>query len=262
MLDFLFGLHLWAVALLLIAFLATFALGSVWAYRRFVLPRMRIKPEDAEYSGAVTQSVFVCYGLVAALTAVQVWERYSQVSEIVSNEATTIATLWRDCGSYPSPVKETLRGELRDYTDQVIHGAFVEMKHGRVPTQGVALIDQLQETLFAFEPTTESQKILHAETLRAFNQMLHARRQRVDVATTALPTVLWFVLLPGAFACILLSLLYRIEEPKLQYFCTFGLASFIAMVLFVIFALDRPFVGDMGITPDSYRIIYEQLMKQ
>jgi hypothetical protein len=73
--------------------------------------------------------------------------------------------------------------------------------------------------------------------------------------------VLWVVLMPGAFACIILSLFYRIEEPKLQYVCTVGLAGFIAMVLFVIFSLDRPFVGDMAIQADSYQRVYDALMR-
>jgi hypothetical protein len=261
MLDLLFRIPLWALAILLNVVLGGFAVASVWAYRRWMLPRMRIRAEDAEYSGAVTQSVFVCYGLIAALTAVQVWERYSQVSDIVANEATTIAMLWRDLGAYPKPTRDELRQELRDYTHQVIHGAFPEMKRGRVPTEGVRLVDQFQETLFAFEPSTDTQKILHAEALRAFNQMVHARRQRVDAATTKLPTVLWVVLLPGAFACIALALFFRIEEPLVQYICTVGLAVFIAMVLFVVFSLDRPFVGEMGITADSYQLIYDQLMQ-
>jgi len=29
----------------------------------------------------------------------------------------------------------------------------------------------------------------------------------------------------------------------------------------MIFALDRPFRGDLGLTPEPYRLIYDQLMK-
>jgi hypothetical protein len=32
------------------------------------------------------------------------------------------------------------------------------------------------------------------------------------------------------------------------------------MVLFIIIALDRPFRGAMAITPQSYELVYEQLM--
>lgn len=261
MLDFLFSLHLGTLAVLLNGVLCGFALFSVWAYRRWLLPRLRITSEDSDYSGAVTQSIMVCYGLIAALTAVKVWDRYSQVQEIASSEATSLSTLWRDLGGYPSPEREKLKGHLRDYTDQVIRRAWPEMQAGRVPTVGVRMIDDFQKELFAFEPVTESQKLIHAETLGAFNRMAHDRRKRVDAATTRLPDVLWVVLLPGAFACIFLSLFYRIEEPRLQYVCTVGLAGFISMVLFVIFSLDRPFVGDMAITPDSYQKVYDHLMK-
>ena len=261
MLDFLFSLRLWQLALLLNVILCGYAIACVWAYRKYLLPRMRIGSEDSDYSGAVTQSIMVCYGLIAALTAVKVWDRYAAVESVASSEATSIGALYRDFGGYPSPIREKLKSELKAYTDQVITRAWPEMKHGRVPVEGVKLIDRLQETLFTFEPVTESQKLIHAETLRAYNHMVILRRQRVDAAKTELPEVLWVVLLPGAFACIFLSLFYRIAEPKLQYVCTIGLAGFIAMVLFVIFALDRPFAGDMGIQPESYRIIFDQLMK-
>jgi hypothetical protein len=39
------------------------------------------------------------------------------------------------------------------------------------------------------------------------------------------------------------------------------LATFIGLVIFMIFALDRPFRGDLGIRSDSYQLIYDQLMK-
>jgi hypothetical protein len=40
------------------------------------------------------------------------------------------------------------------------------------------------------------------------------------------------------------------------------LAGFVAMVLFVIVSLDRPFHGAMAIPADSYQLIYDQLMKR
>ena len=39
------------------------------------------------------------------------------------------------------------------------------------------------------------------------------------------------------------------------------LATFIGLVIFMIFALDRPFAGDLGLRSDPYQIIYNQLMK-
>ena len=40
------------------------------------------------------------------------------------------------------------------------------------------------------------------------------------------------------------------------------LAMFIALVVFMIFAFDRPFRGDLGVSPESYELIHEQLMRR
>ena len=99
MLAFLLSLPLWALAVVLNAWLISFALVSLWVLRRWVLPRLRIDTDASLFLGAaVMQSGMVLYGLIAALTAVSVWSTHSQVSNTVSHEATAIAILWRDLG--------------------------------------------------------------------------------------------------------------------------------------------------------------------
>jgi hypothetical protein len=39
------------------------------------------------------------------------------------------------------------------------------------------------------------------------------------------------------------------------------LAIFMGLVIFMIFALDRPFQGDLGLGPEPYQLIYDNLMK-
>ena len=240
-----------------------FSLVSLWAVRRWVLPRLRLNTDAALFfAAAAMQSAMVLYGLVAALTAVSVWSKHSQVSDTASREATAIASLWRDLGGYPQRERDAMREVLRGYTNQVIQEAWPEQRQGRIPRAGVEWMDRFLAQLLVFEPTSESQKILHAETLSAFNRMHEARRQRLDAVKSGLPGVMWFVLLPGAMGCLLLSLFIPIEDARFQAILVVGLAGFVAMVLFVIIALDRPFVGDMAITPDSYQLIYDQLMKR
>jgi hypothetical protein len=262
MVDLLFSLPLWVLAVVLNIWLMGFALASLWALRRWVVPRLRIHTDAALFFGAAAmQSGMVLYGLVAALTAVSVWQKYSDVSDIVSREATAINNLWRDLGGYPQRERDAMREILRGYTKQIIEEAWPAQQQGRVPRAGLEWMDRLQAQLFAFEPRSESQKLLHAETLRAYNGLIEARRQRLDAVNTALPAVMWFVLLPGAMGCLLLSLFFHLEDVRLQAILVAGLSGFVAMVLFVIIALDRPFRGAMAIPADSYQLVYDQLMK-
>jgi hypothetical protein len=262
LIDFLFFLPLWLLAVVLNVWLMGFALVALWVARRWVLPRLRLRYDDAYYAAALVQSAMLLYSLVAALTAVGVWAKYSEASGVVSAEATAIASLWRDLGSYPPPVREATQQLLRGYTEQVIQGAWPQQRRGQVPSQGVEWMDRLQAQLFAFEPATESQKILHAEALHAFNHLVQQRRQRLDSVQAGLPRVMWFVLLPGAMGCLVLCLFFHVDNARFQALLLVAVAGFLAMVLFVIIALDRPFIGDMGITADSYQLIYDHHMKR
>lgn len=263
MFDFVFSLPLWALALVLNAWLMGFALVGLWAFRRWVLPHLNIGDDaDLFYSAAVMQSAMMLYALVAALTAVSVWSRYSQVSDVVSSEATAIARLWRDLSGYPPVERKALQDTLRSYTEQIVNEAWPEQRQGRIPRMGVGHIDRLQAQLFSFEPTAESQKILHAEALSAYNGLIQARRLRLDAVGTGLPAVMWFVLLPGAMGCVFLIFFFRVRDARYQAILAVSLSGFIAMVLFVIVALDLPFRGAMAIEPDSYQLVHDQLMQR
>jgi uncharacterized protein DUF4239 len=260
MIDFLIALPLWALITLLTVWLSNLALVGLWIARQYVLPRLGLKYDDAYVAAAVVQSVMLLYGLIAALIAVGVWQKYWQVADVVSGEATVIASLWRDLGGYPEPLRGEMRGTLRGYTEQIIRDAWPQQRKGQIPRQGVEWMDRLQAQLFTFEPTLESQKILHAETLRTFNQLVQQRRQRLDAVHAGLPSVIWYVLLTGAASCIVLCLFFHVQSAWLQGILLVGLAEFLAMVLFITFALDRPFQGDLGITAEAYQLVYEHHM--
>lgn len=261
MIDFLFWLPLWLLAIVLNAWLVGFGLAGMLIMRRYVQPRLRLGYDDAYYAAALVQSAMLLYGLIAALTAVGVWQRYSQVSDVVSNDATVLASVWRDVGGYPQPVRDASRAVLKGYTEQIIRDAWPKQQRGDVPREGVEWMDRLQAQIFAFEPATEGQKILHAETVRSFNQLVQARRQRLDSVQASLPSVFWFVLLPGAMGCVALCLMFHVPNPWFQGTLLVGVSGFLAMVLFVIIALDRPFIGGMAITAEPYQLIYDHHMR-
>jgi hypothetical protein len=203
----------------------------------------------------------VFYGLAVALIAVNVFQTYSDVSKIISGEASALNAIYRDVSSYPDPIRLELQKELRDYTDQVIHGAWPLQRQGKIPTAGFEHMSRFQAVLDKFEPTTEGQKILHAETLRAYNLLIQARRLRLDAASTSLPTVMWAVIIAGAFISLSASFFFKVDDVRLHGILVTLLAVFMGLVIFMIFALDRPFRGDLGLAPDPYQLIYDQLMK-
>jgi Protein of unknown function (DUF4239) len=261
-LEFLFDLPLPITGSAILAALCLFAIGGLVVVRRRVLPRLRIDVADSEFSGSLMQSIMVFYGLAVALIAVSVWQTYSDVSKIVSGEATAVAALYRDVSSYPEPIRRQLQQELRDYVDYVIHEAWPLQQRGQIPSGGVERLSRFQAILVGFEPSTEGQKILHAETLRAYNQMILARRLRLDAVATGLTAVMWAVIIAGALISLSASFFFKVEDARLHGILVTLLALFMGLVIFMIFALDRPFRGDLGVRPDPYQLIYDHLMKR
>ena len=199
MFEFLFDLPLLITGPAMVGLLWLFAMTGLLVVRRRILPRLKIQVADSEFSGSMLQSVMVFYGLAVALIAVSVWQSYSDVSKIITGEASALNAIYRDVSSYPEPIRLDLQNELRDYTDQVIHGAWPLQRQGKIPTAGVEHMSRFQSVLDKFEPATEGQKLLHAETLRSYNLLIQARRLRLDAASTSLPAVMWAVVVVGAF---------------------------------------------------------------
>lgn len=260
MLDFLVDLPLWVAGPVIVALLCLYAYCGLRWVRARILPKLRITTSDSEFAGALVQCVMVFYGLSVALIAVQVFETHADTQKLVSGEATALAMLYRDVSSYPEPTRARLQGQVRDYTRYTIDEAWPEQRRGRVPIAGVELVDHLQATLTAFEPVSEGQKVVHAETLRAYNEMIHARRLRLDAVETGIPAVMWVVIVVGALIGIGSSFFFRVEDARLHAILVLMLALFIALVFTMILALDRPFRGDLALKPAPYELIYEHLM--
>ena len=261
MFESLFDIPLAIAGPLIIAVLCLFAFGGQLMVRRRVLPRLRVQTADSEFTGAMLQSVMVFYGLAVALIAVTVFETYSDVSKVVTEEATALNSIYRDVTSYPEPTRTELQTRLRDYTRQIIDEAWPLQQHGKVPGGGFEHMTRFQEALTKFEPATEGQKILHAETLRAYNHLIDSRRMRLDAVSTGLPVVMWAVIIIGAFISLSASFFFKVEDARLHIIEVLLLAVFVGLVIFMILSLDRPFRGDLGISSEPYQLVYDQIMK-
>jgi hypothetical protein len=259
--DFLFNLPLVVVGAVIIVSVCVFTLSGLAIFNRHILPRLELGAEESVFTSAMMQAVMVFYGLAVALIAVSVWQTYADAARITSEEATAVGVLYRDVSSYPEPVRSRLQNNLRDYLDYVIHQAWPLQQRGEVPSGGVEQANHFQEGLAAFEPATEGQKLLHGETLRAYSHLIEARRLRLDAVLSGLPGVLWCVIIVGAIVSLSSTFFFQVKDARLQRVQVILLAIFIGLLIFMIFALDRPFRGDLGLRPDPYQLIYDQLMK-
>lgn len=249
-------------ALIVVGFIELVALLGLVLVRRLLIPRLHYHDGANDAVSGTVQAIGVFYGITVGLIAVGVWNTYSNSAELVSNEAASIGGLYRDVSGYPSPLREELRGALRNYTVFVIERAWPAQRRGQGQfiDEGTLILDDFQHKLHSFQPGNASQSALHSETLRAYNQFVENRRLRVDAVSGGLSTVMWAVIWVGAAISIGIAYFFNIPDIKLHAILVTLMGGFLGMVLFMIVINDKPFYGAVSISADPYKLILERLI--
>ena len=249
-------------ALVILAFTEVVALIGLVLTRRFILPRLHYHDGANDAVSGTVQAIGVFYGITVGLIAVGVWNTNSSASDLVSKEAAAISSLFRDVNGYPSPLREELRGHLREYTVFVINEAWPAQKIGKGQqiNRGTELLDEFQAKLYSFQPANASQVAIHGEALHAYNNLLEYRRLRIDAVGSGLSDVMWVVIWVGAAISIGIAYFFNIPDLRLHGILVFLMSGFLAMVLFMIVINDKPFYGYVSISSDPYKLILERVI--
>lgn len=249
-------------AVIIVVFVESLALMGLVAVRRHLIPRLHYDDGANDAVSGTVQAIGVFYGITVGLIAVGVWNTNSNASELVSKEAAAISALFRDVSGYPSPLRDELRADLRQYTVFVIEKAWpAQMRgDGQVIDGGTQILDDFQRRLYSFEVGNASQSALHTETLRAYNSLLEYRRLRIDAVGGGLSTVMWAVIWVGAAISIGIAYFFNIPDIKLHAILVALMGGFLGMVLFMIVINDKPFYGAVSLSSDPYRLILERVI--
>ncbi len=250
---------------LALMFAAAF-IGFSWLGALFIRPvmrsfvRNRIGDTNNDVVGYILSCYCVFYGLLLGLLAVAAYQNLGEVERIVVREASSLGALYSDVSSYPEPDGENLRWLLRDYCRFVIKYSWPAQRKGLIDDGGMTRLVALQEKLSVFEPQTKAQEILHAETMRQYNQLLEYRRMRLYAVNTGIPAVMWYVVIVGSI--INISLVWLFDMRLVTHLFLGGLlAFFIGSVIFLIAVMDNPFRGEVSIPATAYEQAYWSLMR-
>ncbi len=255
-----YDLSTWQLGAILLVFFEATALGGLWLTRRFLLPHLKMVDGNNDAVSGTVQAIGVFYAVTVGLIAAGAYANYQSVASIATQEAASIVKLYRDVSEYPEPSKTALQGGLKDYTEFIVNQAWPAQQHGVVLNGGTLILNDFQDTLFTFEPKTEGQKAVHAEALRAYNDLIGFRRQRVDAVGGGLPGAMWAVIWLGAAISIFVGYFFYLEDQRLHAILVALMAAFISLVILVIASNDNPYRGSLSIGADSYQLILDTVI--
>jgi len=200
------------------------------------------------------------YAVLLGLLTIATFQSTKDLEDTIGREASNLSTLYRTAAGYPEPFRTQLKAELRDYTRYVIDKDWPAHRQGRVLMGGEHRLEAIRQTVLSFEPTTKTQEVLHNEMLHYLDAMTAAREQRLSAVTASIPSILWYIVLVGAFLSI--AFIWMLHMKLISQFLLGGAgAFFLGMMIFLIYAMDRPLRGVVSVTPDAFNSVYQEVMK-
>jgi hypothetical protein len=248
-------------AVLTIAVFIAAALAGLVVTRSWVRRRGLHALVDNGVVGWMFSGILVIYAIAIGLISVATWGNAARASDAASDEAARIAALYRDFSGYPDPVRTELRGMLVRYTRFVIDAEWPRQRRGELPHRGTDALNELQDVFYAFEPTTDGQRIVHAEAMGTYNELVEKRRARIEAVEYGVPGSLWAVVLVGAVISLTGSYVFSMESLAFHAWMTSLLAAMIGLLIFFIASTDRPYLGTTGVPPIAYELVLHDVMR-
>ena len=114
------NLPTWLIGVLIIGAFVVLAVLGLLVFRRLTQTRLNIGEDMNNDIIFFASAIGVFYSLMAGLMSVAVWGNYASVQDLVSQEAASIAALYRDVTSLPEPTRSGLQAQLREYNAFII----------------------------------------------------------------------------------------------------------------------------------------------
>jgi len=245
-------------------YFSLFFLAVAWTGVIFVRPFFRLwlrnQPRLNEVVGYASSGFYLFYGLLLGLLSVAAFSNARDISGFAGREAAELVTIYRSTIAYPEAVREEVRYLLRDYTVYVVDREWPSYEQGRVPLGGYNRLQAIRETLLAFEPPTRTQEIAHATVLQSFNSMVNLRQQRLAGVDPSIPGALWYTVAIGALITVVFLLLLDMRIG-LHLFTTGLITTFLGLMVFIIYAQDRPLRNEVGASAAPFVTAYETVMR-
>jgi hypothetical protein len=211
--------------------------------------------------GFLLNAFALYFGVLLALLSIAVFENHNRAEETVDREAGGIVALHRNLLAYPEPLRTELRQKLLAYVDEEIGPGWNAQRRGEISRREIKLVNELHRLLTSFSPTTNAENLIHAATLRSFDDFVEHRRLRIAAAPARIPQIMWYIVLSGAAINIIVIWMFDLRLST-HAIVAGVLSLFIGLVIYMVAVLDQPFLGRDGLRPEPLIAVREQMSVQ
>jgi hypothetical protein len=205
-----------------------------------------------EVAGLGFAAVSAVYAVLLAFVVVVVGEQFNTAKQNASLEGTDIIAVARTSTSFPEPARRQVHDLLVKYSHIVISEELAQAKQGELLQDGspdaLAVLNQIWTIYRGVPPTA-----VDSDMTATLNELSKDRDLRLLHAQASLPNIFWTILVFGAVITIFSGLILHMKNTRLHVVTIALLTATIVLCLWLIIELNRPFTGDLSVSPDPYQ---------
>jgi hypothetical protein len=241
----------WQLVILLVGGFVLVGVGGFMLMRRFV-PSLQTNADSRSLSSAfgISSSLF---SFVLAFTIGQLYTNFTRANADAKQEASVLAQVLRPSEGLPSGVSIKIHREALDYAREVRNHEWALMKHGRGSVNAWQQIDRMYTTLDASQKTAGSNPFF-SQTLARMNDLVVARRTRIDDSNLSLPTVFQVMLLFGAVLALSTTYYFKPFGERIQMVMIGAASALVGTAMLVALMLDYPYSGSIAVPSTPFKI--------
>jgi hypothetical protein len=229
---------------------ALLSVAGLWLMRRF--SHLKIAEGHNEVAGFIFATVGVVYAVLLVFLTIVVFQQFAQAEHLAADEAATLLALYRDTEELAEPTRQLLQERLRAYTRLVVEDEWRAMADGHEGPQTERAFGELWHAYGGLKAGNAKETALYVEAYTRLNDLTRERTLRVLASKGALPSSYLFVLVAGAGLTIAFTYLFAMADVTMQALMTALLGVLIGAILFLVLAVNRPFSGDVSVSPEAF----------
>jgi hypothetical protein len=252
----LYQIPLWALGLLVLSLVWLYTLGGLVVVRPWVKTWPRSENETVGYMLSIAG---VAYAVLLAMIAVGAWNGASTVDLAIQQEANALAGVYRGVGGFRPVARDHFQERVRDYVDFVVRDEWPALaRNARSPRTELAS-QTLSEEIVTFEPVTPAEQMLKPIIVDRMNSFEDARRLRLLAGSRGLGPITWFVVVIGGVMTLAFTFFFRVESRTVHLVLSMLASGMLAVVVFLILAMDHPLWGAVSVQPDALREVLQSV---
>lgn len=247
MLDFLLGLKLWQLTVVVLGLSVGAGLGFSVGIRKIF--RLNPTNQQADLAIDLMQVTSTYIGILLAFAGVLAWQDNRDAATAVENEAGVASLLYRDLAAY-GPAMDPARAALKAYVHSVVADGWSLLREGKRSPVVEGKLFIVFNNVATVTPTNERESAIYAEAYTQLNQLVSMRRQRMAASRAEIPPVLWIVAIIGSILTIAYASVF--VSSRYASLMISGTSLTIGLLFLFLLSVEYPFRNRNGVSPQPF----------